>query len=329
MKKKITNTTFFLAAFIGMLFLCEVFIYIAGISRKSEVEFSETLGKTYRPDYSYVWFSEGFSMGSVNSFGYLGAEYKVEKPENVKRIALLGDSYIEGFQVFDRNHLRRVLEEDLNAKLEDSVQVLNFGRSNFNLPNMYAYQKLMVDKFDSDLILYFLSEEDLTSSETDPLLPNINPETFEVEPFLSRTELQKFTLANTVLKKSALAYMLNSARRKLQENSWAHTLFAGKFDNEIATDKSEKEVPQITRNIFSNMDAEKVILVYREKHKISPLILDALNNSGLRFIDLSEFLLRLERNGNNPNYWPVQNIEGHWNVKGHKAVGEELSEFLK
>ena len=320
----------FFFSFAVMLFLVDVYILSAGISRISEVEFTETTGKRYRPGYNYVWFSEGFSMGAVNAQGYLGPGYQINKQKGVKRIALLGDSYVEGFQVFDRNHFRTVLEKELNQVNSDSVQVLNFGRSNFNLPNMYAYQKLMVDKYEPDLILYFLSEEDLTSSETDPLLPNTDTLTLETKPYLSNSKLQKFTLANKVLKQSALAYMLNAARRKAQENTWLHTIFDGKFDFEFPLKRMSKViVPELTIEILNSMDADKVILVYREKKTISPECLNAINESGLQFINLTEPLLSLERNGNNPNYWPIQNTEGHWNVEGHKAVGEKLGKLLR
>ena len=59
------------------------------------------------------------------------------KSANVLRIALIGDSYIEGFQLFERHHFKTYLEQKLSQKLKKKVEVLNFGIGGADLRGMY------------------------------------------------------------------------------------------------------------------------------------------------------------------------------------------------
>jgi len=330
-KQTILNTVKFSIALSGTLLLIELFVFNAGISRKSEVYFSEQTGKSYTPNYSYTWFSEGYALGSINEGGYLGPFYKKVKTEQVKRVALLGDSYVEGIQVFDRNHFRTVLEKELNAQSQDSVEVLNFGRSNFNFPNMFAYCELVVKDYEPDLSIFFVSGEDLTSLTTDVLLPNVSPLTLEPVPFLSSEKVEGFNRANQILSNSALAYMLNSARRSLQNQGIVNTVFDGKFSpKKITVAKKQitvakkKMIQSINLELFNRLDKEKVIFVHREKTPLPLNLKQAIQNANLDLIDLSSFLTELEDSGQNPNAWKNQKTDGHWNVLGHKAVGTYL-----
>lgn len=324
MKKAILNTIKFILALSGTLLLLEVFVYNAGISRRSEVSFSEKTGKTYLPNYPYVWFSEGFSMGSVNSGGYLGPYFGKSKNIDTKRVVLLGDSYVEGFQVFERTHFRTVLEKKLNFKLTDSVEVLNFGRSNFNFPNMFAYQELVVQDYQPDLSIYFVSQEDLTSLTTDVLLPNVSPASLKVVPFLRDESAESFSKANQVLSKSSLVYMLNSARRNIQSRGLVNSVFYGNFSSNGMVIPKEKSIQPINLKLFEKLDKEKTIFVYREKTPLSSKLRHAFVSANLELIDLSSFLIGLEKSGMNPNAWFNQGSDGHWNVLGHKEVGTYL-----
>lgn len=324
MKRAIVNTIAFILAFSGTLLLLEVFVYNSGISRRSEVCFTENTGKAYKAEYSYVWFSEGFSMGSVNRGGYLGPYYEISKGVETKRVALLGDSYVEGFQVFERNHFRTILEKGLNSQLTDSVEVLNFGRSNFNFPNMFAYQELVVQYYKPDLSIYFVSQEDLTSLTTDVLLPNISPISLEAIPFLSDEPAEGFSKANQVLSKSSLVYMLNSARRNVQNRGLVTSIFEGKFSANDMVVSKEQSIQPINLKLFERLEKDKVLFVYREKAPLPNNLKQAFHNVNLELIDLSSFLTRLDKSGRNPNAWVNQKSDGHWNVFGHTAIGGYL-----
>lgn len=315
----------FLVAFLVTMLILEGYVYTSGASRKSEVYFNDSFGKAYQPQYDYIWFSEGFSMGSVNEGGYLGPFYTEEKPDSVKRIVLLGDSYVEGFQVFDRNHFRNHLERNLNLVHFDSVEVLNFGRSNFNFPNMYAYSQLLAQKYNPDLYIYFVSREDLNSLTTDVLLPNVSPTNLEVVPFLGDATLSKFQKANTVLRHSSLAYMANSARRMIQDKGLSFVVFEGKFSKQTPISFEEKQIQSINEKLFDKLDKSRILFVYREKEPMPTAMRMKIKKAGIPLLDLSHRLQMLELMGQNPNGWFNQNGDGHWNIEGHRYVGELLA----
>ena len=324
MQQVFLNTVKFIFALSGTFLLLELFVYNAGISRKSEVTFLEQTGKSYSPNYNYTWFSEGYAIGSVNEGGYLGPFYKKEKQASIKRVALLGDSYVEGFQVFDRNHFRTILEKRLNANRKDSIEVLNFGRSNFNFPNMYAYQELVVKAYEPDLSIFFVSREDLTSLTTDVLLPNVSPETLKAVPFLNDETAGSFVKANRVLSNSSLVYMLNAARRSIQNKGIVNAVFDGKFNSPTNDKNKVQSIQPINVKLFEKLDKKKTLLVYREKTPLPKGLKQAILNSGMGWIDLSDFLSELEKSGQNPNAWFNQKYDGHWNVFGHRSVGNYL-----
>ena len=139
MNSFIKNLFLFGTTSLIILFVLDLFVQASFIETKSPTDFDETYGRCRKKNMDYVFFNEGFSMGRFNEGRYVNSYYPPEKPDNVIRIAALGDSYVEGFQVFERNHFLKLTENELNRKLEDSIQVLNFGRSGFDFGDMYAY----------------------------------------------------------------------------------------------------------------------------------------------------------------------------------------------
>jgi hypothetical protein len=135
--------------------LLDIFAQKAYIETKSTTDFTNEYGRCRKANMDYVFFNEGFSMGNFNKGRYLHTFYPVEKPTNTIRIAALGDSYVEGFQVFERDHFLKLTEQKLNKDLKDSVQILNFGRSGFDFGDMYAYYETMVKDYNPDIVLFF------------------------------------------------------------------------------------------------------------------------------------------------------------------------------
>ncbi|PYQ23833.1 MAG: hypothetical protein DMF81_07510 [Acidobacteria bacterium] len=66
-------------------------------------------------DAYYVERKEGFSEGHFNSHGFRDYERTWEKPPNTYRILVLGDSYVEAFQVPLERAFPALLEVRLNA----------------------------------------------------------------------------------------------------------------------------------------------------------------------------------------------------------------------
>jgi hypothetical protein len=89
-------------------------------------------GTMYVPRAFYRHTKEGFSEGRFNSHGFRDYERTYEKPQDVFRILVLGDSYVEAFQVQLEDSFTAQLEKVLNAHASSRrFEVLSLGQSGF------------------------------------------------------------------------------------------------------------------------------------------------------------------------------------------------------
>jgi lysophospholipase L1-like esterase len=109
---------------------------------------------------------EGFGSFKTNSFGMQNDEISLQKPADVLRIAVFGDSYIESLQVARDKNFMQILAQDLGEKLHKKVQVLNFGVSGYSVAQDYLRYKTLAKQFKPDLVIQSFRVE-----ESDKLLP--------------------------------------------------------------------------------------------------------------------------------------------------------------
>jgi hypothetical protein len=324
----------FFIGFIISLIILETFVKNAQIEGTSTTDFDNILGRKKRGNYNFTFFNEGFSMGSFNKYSYLGPCYDYSKPKGTLRIAILGDSFVESFQLFRRNQFHSIIEENLSLILNKNVEVLNFGRSGFDLADMYAYKERFVNKFHADYVLFFLSNRDLLCKQTDPLIPKVveeNGQVFVTNEFIPKSYLSKYNKTKIFTQNSCIMAMINNSRK---------LIVAGKFFPKILDKfypKSEIQnkhniteiihIPPIAYSITNNLE-DNVIIVKIGKDKLPNEYMSLLKNNNLRYIDIRDTLNILENNGIETNYWPVTNTYGHWNHKAHQAIGSFLSKKL-
>ena len=98
---------FTVGAIIGLLLL-ELFYQLVEIQLPYH-ELSEQIGKKMIPNKRINYFKEGFYIGKSNEYGYLGNSYPPSRTNKSIRIALLGDSFTEGFHVFEDHHFGLIL----------------------------------------------------------------------------------------------------------------------------------------------------------------------------------------------------------------------------
>lgn len=100
------------------------------------------------------WYANEFSVAiESNAFGFRDAQREVTKPANVRRVALLGDSYIEALQVPFEKTAGQLLERQLNQKSGGpQFEVLNFGISGYGLgQELLAWQEY-AQRFSPDFV---------------------------------------------------------------------------------------------------------------------------------------------------------------------------------
>ena len=126
----------------------------------------ETLGWCLRPNMT--GFNQTFDYTvrvSTNSKGLRDIEHDYKKENGVYRIIVLGDSFMEAYQVPLEQSFPRILEKKINNELSARVEVVNLGVGGYGTAQEYLYLKEEGLKYKPDLvILAFLSSNDVRNN---------------------------------------------------------------------------------------------------------------------------------------------------------------------
>lgn len=97
----------------------------------------------------------------LNSFGFNDVEHSKEKPSDVKRIAIIGDSFVESFQVDLNETMHRQLQNMLNQDKNQKYEVLAFGVGSTGTCEQYIRYKNLIDEFNPDtvLLMFFMRND--------------------------------------------------------------------------------------------------------------------------------------------------------------------------
>jgi hypothetical protein len=328
---------FFLAGILTIVFL-EFYIKSAEIASLSNFKVNPIWGKILRPNLKLTYFNEGFYMGGVNKYGYLGAGYPQERHGNSIRIVLFGDSFIEGFQLFDRYHFRSILERDLSVKISKKVEILNFGRSGFNLVDMYRYKLDFADKYEPDLCLFFIGIGDLLGESHQVLMPSLylKDDSLKVNrEFVKNKVYRNYKYTEIFRNNSVFLRILDNCFELVKRKKGAQIVL-GKFYF-LVGEKSTKD-PRSYEISFSDLDdISKFILKEIAQDKSIYLVLrpDIPSHLYKEMLDLRLKMIKLEvplqelfQKGIDPGFWKVSNRYGHWNHAAHRYVGEYLAEII-
>ena len=168
MKKIIQNILLLCLSTGIVLVISEVAIRLTNIAY--EPQFDNRV-KITRPasnpfvKYELIPNYQGRALGgfvSVNSFGFRGPEVNQKKPEGVKRIAVLGDSWAFGWGVNQDEVVTTVVENMLNNFGKGKrFEVLNFSLFGYNLQQEETVLKEKVLAFEPDIVIFAFNVNDL------------------------------------------------------------------------------------------------------------------------------------------------------------------------
>lgn len=150
----------------AILVLClilEAMLAVVKINTRSFIAFDPDTGINFVPGAYYVNHKEGFSEGHFNSHGFRDFERTWEKASNTYRILVLGDSYVEAFQVPLERAFPALLEATLNVASRSRLfEVLALGQSGFGTADAYLrYLNFGVRYAPDMVILAFLTGNDI------------------------------------------------------------------------------------------------------------------------------------------------------------------------
>lgn len=331
----------FSISFILILILSEIFIRTTKLAVVSYSEFYDDIGRGIRKNLNYLYFNEGFGVGKFNEYRYIGESNPLKKSDNTIRVALMGDSYVESFQIFERDYFGEIAENYLENEYRDQhFEFLNFGRSGFDIADIYAYQKTFVDKFSPDFILYLISNEDLEPKYTDALRPRtiIENDSLIISFNFVPREVEIFENTKFLTQNSTILNMLNNGRKKTQTIPMLAILLEKiyfwfnpehKLETILSEQAKEYKIDPVTSRIIKSLDTEKVIIVNRGLQELPQEFQKLCIDNGFNYFDLSEKLVLMKDLGDDPIEWEVTNKSGHWNHKAHEVVGEEIAITLR
>ena len=86
-------------------------------------------------------------------------------------------------------------------------------------------------------------------------------------------------------------------------------------------------------NRFSENKKPKPRIILVLKKEIPRYYTELILKLNIKFIDLSQLLIEMKKNGNNPYYWKGSNKTGHWNHLAQNKIGQylakKIAEYLK
>ncbi len=142
-----------------------------GVGQQEIVTPSLELGCEHIPNKLVTWRLEGFSQEKFSSQGLRDVEHAVVKPAGTYRIALLGDSAVEGLQVRLDETYSSTLQKLLNAQQgkKYNYEVMNFGCSSYSTGQEYLQYKRDVAKYKPDLTIVMMCKGDTLENNIDVL----------------------------------------------------------------------------------------------------------------------------------------------------------------
>ncbi|HEY6930292.1 MAG TPA: hypothetical protein VJA66_11500, partial [Thermoanaerobaculia bacterium] len=154
--------------FLGLLLLLEAGNQVLGVARPSyDVLFLQpdrVVGWKQVPNLHWTWARPDFSVRvDTNSLGFRDVPREIPKPQDVKRVALLGDSFIEAVQVPLSLTAGQILEHRLNSTLARGSthlrqwEVLNFGISAFSVGQYLLTWEQYASQYRPDLVVALVS----------------------------------------------------------------------------------------------------------------------------------------------------------------------------
>lgn len=136
------------------------------------------LGYALVPDATWEHTSEGYSTVETNSFGFCDRPWVIEKPAGVKRIAVIGDSFVAALEVDQEKRFTNLIEAGLNsgADGQTKIEVMNFGQPGFGTAQELMVLRHKVMDFDPDMVILAIFtgndvRNNLLKLEQEPMLP--------------------------------------------------------------------------------------------------------------------------------------------------------------
>ena len=248
----------------------------------------------------------------INKHGFNSFSSKNGSKETFD-IALIGDSFIEGFHQDNRNSLGRMIERRL-----DTVLVLEFGCSGYDMADQlhlvkaYKKQFLNIDK----VVFYLKYDNDLERPTYEPAyqrLEELNATYYKIK---NSSKLLVY-LANLGLLSEFTAYVKEKINNVVGNNNSSISSYDVKSQKTLDQERIFNFKSLINHYGF---DKEKYLLLL-DTRKISHRFIDFCSDNEIEYIDLAHSF-------ENAKSETTLIYDMHWNTFGRELVAKTIADYM-
>ncbi|HBG62142.1 MAG: hypothetical protein A2Y03_08720 [Omnitrophica WOR_2 bacterium GWF2_38_59] len=285
------------------------------------------LGWTLRPFYNEIYqWDHGYTIERINAEGWRDYSYALKKPKDVYRIAVLGCSRTYGYGVNMEESYPKELERLLNERLQQRVEVMNFGVNGYGLSQMTLNYSKNVRNYEPDLVILQLYAPSILRTKYTRLW-KANKPTYDMID-------GKLTLINHPVPENKTgpvrAYFLGTSPLF----RFVNELFLKIDNNKITADSetlpSNKPLHSLSTAILKTLndavqkDGKKLIVFIWGKN--NEWLKQIVENAGVEVFALEdhEDIEKWRQKGELENLPPT----GHWSVLGNQYVAEAIFQYL-
>lgn len=162
---------------IAAILVAEFVLYQAGLGEEEIFKLDPVVGFVHMPNKRVTWRTEGYARSYFDANGMREPGLTVAKPAGTYRIALLGDSMVEGLQVPIEDTFGQELTRRLTANCKHPVQVLNFATSGYSTAQQCLQLERYIFRYQPDLVLLCYNSRDMFENWTPPdqVITNVRP----------------------------------------------------------------------------------------------------------------------------------------------------------
>ena len=314
---------------------------------------SELPSVVYDKDYRLIKYKENQTgIYSIGKFPLKGYEWKINnegwnnkndyfEEKNKFRVAVIGDSYIEAFQVNVDEHYPSLVQSSL-----PELEIYSFGISGAPLSTYYQIAKYVSQKFNPDLFIINVVNNDYDESlyilrKRDVFTTLQNEES---PKFITPSGLNQKWLTNLMNMSSTFRYFYHNLQlfHKIKSIIFEKIILKNHdiIKNNLR-DKVKESMAVIVDSIY-NISSKKILFVIdADRHEIYhnyALIenlevnfyrkdfLDVLDKKSIEYIDLNDTFkddyIKHSKQFNS-------NLDYHWDSYGHSIVAKEIISNLK
>ena len=148
---------------IGLVFgllLVEIGLRIVGYSSPEFYAADESRGYALIPGMKGTYSKEGRSFVAINGDGFRDVEHTVDKPPGTYRIAVVGDSYVEAFQVEQNESFTNFVRDEVTkcgGAGGKQVEMLSFGVSGYSTAQELITIREKVWKYSPDIVVLLVT----------------------------------------------------------------------------------------------------------------------------------------------------------------------------